>query len=105
MRPLMDKHALADLLGVPVGWVEKATAARELPITWIGRHARYDPADIEAWLDGHKELPSPTPVLGIFGPKRPTPTPTKPPKAPKPPAGPIKPKPPAGPRRADVQAA
>jgi hypothetical protein len=107
MKPLMDKNALAELLGVEVSWVEKATAARTLPITWVGRYARYDVDDIAAWLDSQKERPDAAPVLEIFGPKKPKnnpqPRPTKPPKAPKPPAGPAKPKPPAGPRHVDGQ--
>lgn len=106
MKPLMDKNQLAELLNVEVSWVEKATSARELPIQWVGRYARYDLDDITDWLDEHKERPDAAPVRGIFGSKRPgtsPPRPTTPPKAPKPPAGPIKPKPPAGPRRADGQ--
>lgn len=104
MKPLVDKHQLAELLGVEVSWVEKATTARTVPIAWVGKHARFDLDDIEAWLKGNKEYPEAAPVLGIFGPKKPPP-PSRPPKAPRPPAGPIKPKPPAGPRRADGRAA
>jgi len=55
MKPLLDKRRLADLLGVSVSWVEKATAARAIPITWVGRYARYDQDDIAAWLDSRKE--------------------------------------------------
>ncbi|MFI6161703.1 helix-turn-helix domain-containing protein [Micromonospora haikouensis] len=106
MKPLLDKNGLAELLNVEVTWVEKATAARTIPITWVGRYARYDLDDIAAWLDSCKEQPEAVPALGIVGSKKPnTPAPSKPPRAPKPPAGPIKPKPPAGPRRADGKAA
>ncbi|WP_198141591.1 helix-turn-helix domain-containing protein [Micromonospora sp. ATCC 39149] len=99
----MNKEQLAAALGVEVTWVRDAITARTLPITWVGRHARFDEDDIAAWLESKKERPDAAPVLGIFGPKKPSsppPRPTNPPRAPKPPAGPIKPKPPAGPRRA-----
>lgn len=51
MDALMNKQQLADRLGVPVGWVTKAITARSIPITWVGRHARFseeDFADIKA---------------------------------------------------------
>jgi hypothetical protein len=101
MKPLMDKHALAEMLDVEVSWVERATSARELPITWVGRYARYDEDDIEAWLAEHKEPPVGTrPALQLAGPR-----PSTPPPAPKPPAGPAKPHPPAGPRQLPGRAA
>jgi excisionase family DNA binding protein len=106
MEPLLDKNGLAELLNVKVSWVEEATAARSLPITWVGKHARYDRADITTWLAEKKERPAGAPVVGIFGPKgQARPRPTTPPQAPKPPAGPAKPKPPAGPRKTDGMAA
>lgn len=108
MDPLLDKHGLAELLNVDVSWVEKATAARAIPITWVGRYARYDLDDIAAWLAANKESPigDLAPVLGIFGPKKPKPPKVpKPPRAPKPPAAPSKPRPPSGPRRASAVAA
>lgn len=106
MSPLMDKHQLAELLNVPVSWVERATAARKLPIAWVGKHARYDLDDIRAWIAKNKEMPADelAPVLGIFRPK-PQPQPSRPPQPHKPPAAPSKPRPPSGPRRADGQAA
>ncbi|WP_431895794.1 helix-turn-helix domain-containing protein [Micromonospora haikouensis] len=98
MKPLMNKEQLAAALGVEVSWVRDAITARILPITWVGRHARFDEDDVAEWLAEHKERPAAAPVLGIFGAKPAPPTPSRPPAAPKPPAGPIKPHPPAGPR-------
>jgi excisionase family DNA binding protein len=49
--PLKDKYQLAAYLGVKVGWVTRRITARTIPITWIGRHARFsaeDVAEIEA---------------------------------------------------------
>lgn len=86
MAPLMDKHQLAELLNVDVSWVERATAARDLPIQWVGRYARYDLDDITAWLKSNKELPAGgmAPVVALA-------------TGPRPPAGPAQPPRPAGP--------
>ncbi|KXK63397.1 hypothetical protein AWW66_03525 [Micromonospora rosaria] len=85
MDPLLDKHGLARFLGVRVSWVEEATAARTLPITWVGRHARYDLRDIDAWLGTTKEYPAElAPVIALA-------------TGPRPPAGPVTAPPPAGP--------
>lgn len=108
MKPLLDKKQLAELLNVQVGTVEGLTAAREIPITWVGKHARYDPDEIAAWLAANTERPAGdmAPVLGLFGPKKPSqPQPSRPPKAPRPPAAPAKPRPPSGPRRVDGEVA
>ncbi|MEU5721564.1 helix-turn-helix domain-containing protein [Micromonospora sp. NPDC047738] len=57
MNKMMDKAQLAEMLGVPVSWVTKAITARTLPITWVGRYARFDPDDIKAWLASNKSMP------------------------------------------------
>lgn len=88
---LMDKDALAEYLDVTVTWVRDAITARDLPITWVGKHARFDPVDIDAWLAGNKEWPigaGPMRLASITGPR--------------PPAGPLTPSPPAGPATPSV---
>lgn len=93
MRPLVDKYGLAEFLSISVGWVERATAARELPITPVGKSIRYDLDDIAAWLAIKKEWPK--------GASLRTASPAVPPlhlvTGPRPPAGPLTPPPPAGP--------
>lgn len=101
MGPLMDKQQLADYLVVPIGWVEQATKARALPIVKVGKHIRFDPADIDLWLETCKELPAGMPArIGPRPAPQPTPRPTTPQKPPARPAGPATPVRPAGPRRA-----
>lgn len=39
--PLLNKQQLAELLGVPLGWVDRATAGRTIPFTRIGKHIRF----------------------------------------------------------------
>lgn len=85
ITPLLDKHGLAEVLNVPVGWVEKAITARSIPITWVGKHARFDPDDVAEIIAAGKERPAevPVPLRLVTGPR--------------PPAGPHTPTPPPGP--------
>jgi excisionase family DNA binding protein len=46
--PLLNKAQLAELLGVPVGWVDQATAAQTIPFTKIGKHIRFSETHVAA---------------------------------------------------------
>lgn len=50
--PLMDLPALADRLGVNHRYVRRLVAERRVPFIKFGHLLRFDPAEIEAWLDG-----------------------------------------------------
>lgn len=63
-EPLMNKEQLADWLGVPVGWVAEAITKRSIPITWIGKHARFDEDDRKAIVAAGKETPA-SPVVDL----------------------------------------
>lgn len=85
MQPLMNIDQLAEFLGVPRSWVKDKVAARQIPITWVGRHARFDSADIAGWLDANKESAMTTPpALSVVRrghpPAGPRPTPPPPPR-------------------------
>jgi hypothetical protein len=87
MEPLKDKYQLAAHLGVKVGWVTRRITARTIPVTWIGRHARFSEEDIaEIKAQGKEAQPSPRLTVVRRG---------------HPPAGPSTPPPPPGPK-ADV---
>lgn len=51
MEKLLSRRELAELLGVPAhtldNWAMTGTGPR---YSVIGRHARYRPSDVEAWL-------------------------------------------------------
>ncbi len=49
--PLMDIEAVARRLGVPVRHVRRLVAERRIPYLKWGHLLRFDPAEIEAWLD------------------------------------------------------
>lgn len=82
MDPLLDIPGLAKVLNVPVGWVEKAVTARSIPITWIGKHARFSTDDVAAIVAAGKEQPAEVPVGLRLVPGQPRPA------APPRPAGP-----------------
>lgn len=49
--PLMDIEAVAVRLGVPVRHVRRLVAERRIPFLKWSHLLRFDPAEIEAWLD------------------------------------------------------
>lgn len=49
-EPLVDKHAVASVLGKSVSWVEKRCADRTLPSYRVGGQRKFRLSEIEAWL-------------------------------------------------------
>jgi excisionase family DNA binding protein len=50
-QPLMDLPALATRLGVNHRYVRRLVAERRVPFLKFGHLLRFDPEEIEAWLD------------------------------------------------------
>lgn len=55
---LFNKDELAEWLGVPPSWVRDKITARSIPITWVGRHARFSAADRAAIVAAGHEPPA-----------------------------------------------
>jgi hypothetical protein len=57
---LWNTSETGDFLGIPVGtlnqWASRGVGPRYFK---IGRHRRYHPADVKAWLDEHASRPAP----------------------------------------------
>jgi excisionase family DNA binding protein len=51
---LLDAAAVAELLGVPVGWVREHTRSGAVPHVQLGRYVRYDEGDVLAWVESLK---------------------------------------------------
>lgn len=51
---LVDAHAIAERLSVPVSWVREATRAGQLPAVAIGKYRRYDLDDVMRWVAEQK---------------------------------------------------
>ena len=52
---LLDAHEVADRLNVPVSWVRESVRSEAIPHIRLGRYARFDWPEVEAWLDGCKK--------------------------------------------------
>ncbi len=48
---LLDVAALADRLGVTERFVRRLVAERRVPFVKLGKFIRFDPRDIEFWLE------------------------------------------------------
>jgi excisionase family DNA binding protein len=49
--PLMDLPAVAERLGVNERHIRRLVAERRIPFVKWGHLLRFDPVDIEAWID------------------------------------------------------
>jgi excisionase family DNA binding protein len=51
---LMDIEAVATRLGISVRYVRRLVAERRIPYVKFGHLLRFDPGDIEAWIEKAK---------------------------------------------------
>lgn len=58
-RQLLDVDAVAALLGTSVRHIRRLVQERRIPVVRVGRLIRFDPADIDAWLDEHRSSAEP----------------------------------------------
>lgn len=49
--PLLDPDAVAVALGVTRRHIQRLVAERRIPFLKIGRFVRFDPAELNVWLD------------------------------------------------------
>ena len=56
--PLMDLPAVAERLGVNHRHVRRLVAERRIPYIQWGHLLRFDPAEIESWLDVNRRPPA-----------------------------------------------
>ena len=52
--PLIDLRAVAARLGVNDRFVRRLVAEDRITFYKVGRLLRFDPAEVEAWLDRHR---------------------------------------------------
>ena len=55
---LVDIEWVAGRLGVKVRHVRRLVADRRIPFVKCGHLLRFDPAEIEAWIDGSRRPPA-----------------------------------------------
>jgi excisionase family DNA binding protein len=51
---LLTADEVASMLRVPKSWVYRACRSGAIPAVRCGRYVRFDPADIERWIDEQK---------------------------------------------------
>lgn len=54
---LFTVEQAAERLGTSVRFVRRLRAERRLPFVKLGKHLRIDSADLEAFIDAHRERP------------------------------------------------
>lgn len=59
---LWDIRAVARRLGVPVRHVRRLVAERRIPFIKWGHLLRFEPSEIEAWIDNARRSPEPGPA-------------------------------------------
>lgn len=57
MTPLLDAPGLAELLRLPESWIRAEARAERIPHVRLGRYVRFDPAEVERWLEGRRRGP------------------------------------------------
>ena len=52
-RPVLDVNGVATMYGISVRMLRRLVAERRIPFVKVGRHVRFRPEHIEAWLDAN----------------------------------------------------
>lgn len=56
--PLMNIDQVAERLGTSVRHIRRLVHERRIPHVKVGRLVRFDPHEIELWLDGYRQRPA-----------------------------------------------
>ena len=59
-QSLLDVEGMAARLGVTTRFVRRLVEERRVPFVKIGRFVRFDPVDVERWIDGARVEPTPS---------------------------------------------
>ena len=59
-RPLVDIDGVAELLGVRPRHIRRLVQERRIPYLKWGHLLRFDPAEVDGWLDAHRRSPGST---------------------------------------------
>ncbi|KPJ58517.1 MAG: hypothetical protein AMJ46_14060 [Latescibacteria bacterium DG_63] len=59
---LLNKRQVADCLGVELYTMDAWVSQRRIPYIKLGRSVRFDPSEIEAWLEEKKVEPMSAPL-------------------------------------------
>jgi len=54
VSPLIDIHAVAEVLCVTPRHIQRLVAERRIPYLKVGRFVRFDPGELDVWLEGQR---------------------------------------------------
>lgn len=58
-RRLLDIDTVAELLSTSVRHIRRLVHEHRIPVVRVGRLIRFDPVDLDAWLDEHRSSAEP----------------------------------------------
>jgi excisionase family DNA binding protein len=54
---LLTAQEVAEILGVPVGWVYERSRQGRIPTVTLGRYRRYRPDALQRWIEATEQAP------------------------------------------------
>lgn len=54
MNKLIGFEEVAELMSIPESTIRRMVTAKRIPCVKLGKHVRFDPEDIEAWIERNK---------------------------------------------------
>ena len=54
---LLTAREVAEILGVPVGWVYERSRQGRIPTVTLGRYRRYRPDALQSWIEATEQAP------------------------------------------------
>ena len=66
-RSLLDVNDVAELLSVTPRFVRRLVSERRIPFVKVGKFVRFDPVELEMWLDGRRVAVERQRIAGRLG--------------------------------------
>lgn len=57
-RALLDVNQVADRMSVSPRFIRRLVEERRIPFCKLGKFVRFDPVDIDAWIDARRVAPA-----------------------------------------------
>ena len=57
LSALLTAREVAEILGVPIGWVYERSRQGRIPTVTLGRYRRYRPEAVQRWIEATEDAP------------------------------------------------